>query len=69
MGERNFEVFMRPSPPGRPRKTPDEDAERLRVHAAYCRRIGRHSLADALDRGADAIDREEQAANGRRDGA
>lgn len=41
----------------RRQEPPSRDVERLRVHADYSRRIGRHSLARALDRGADAIER------------
>lgn len=36
---------------------PERDVDRLRVHADYCRRIGRHSLARALDRAAQAIEK------------
>lgn len=32
-----------------------DDVERLRIHATYSRRIGRHTLADAIDRAADAL--------------
>lgn len=38
-----------------------DDVARLRVHADYSRRIARQSLARAIDRGADALERLEEA--------
>lgn len=40
----------------RPPAAPAEDIDRLRVHAAYCRRIGRHTLAEAIDHAATAVE-------------
>lgn len=37
---------------------PEKDVERLVTHAAYCRRIGRHSLAGAIERAARALGRD-----------